>query len=351
MPSPTQEPRGHHWCTALAACLVALAFGQRVAGADRTPILVYTALEADDLKSYKAAFEKDVPDVEIRWVRDSTGVITAKLLAERDNPQADVVWGLVATSIVELADAGLIEPYAPRGLDAIHPRYRDPVHPPRWVGMEALIATVCVNTVEAKKLGLPTPTSWKDLTQPVFKGHISMPDPSSSGTGLLNVASWLQAFGQEGGWEFMTALDANVSVYTHSGSKPCKDAAIGETALGISFDSRGVRLKEKGAPLELVFPSEGVGWDMDATALVKGAKHPEAAKKLADWAVSKAANQVYAERYAVVALPGVAHVPEHEPADLESRLIRNDFDWIGKNRKSILREWQRRFGSKTEREP
>ncbi len=335
----------------LAAGLAMSVLPPAARAAERTPVLVYTALEADDLKSYKAAFEKDVPDVEIRWVRDSTGVITAKLLAERDNPQADVVWGLVATSIVELAEAGLIEPYAPRGLDAVDPRYRDPANPPRWVGMEALIATVCVNSIEAKKLGLPTPSSWKDLTQPVFKGHISMPDPSSSGTGLLNVASWLQGFGQEGGWQFMTALDANVSVYTHSGSKPCKDAAIGETALGISFDSRGVRLKEKGAPLELVFPSEGVGWDMDATALVKGAKHAEAAQKLADWAVTKAANQIYAQGYAVVALPGVAKVPEHEPADLESRLIHNDFDWIGKNRKSILEEWQKRFGSKTEREP
>ncbi|MFN7952948.1 MAG: putative 2-aminoethylphosphonate ABC transporter substrate-binding protein [bacterium] len=336
---------------ALAACLGALAGARPAPAAERTPILVYTALEADDLKKYKAAFERDVPDVEIRWVRDSTGVVTAKLLAERDNPQADVVWGLVATSIVELAQSGLIEPYAPKGLEAVGARYRDPADPPRWVGMEALVATVCVNTVEAKKLGLPTPTSWKDLTQPVFKGHVSMPDPSSSGTGLLNVASWLQAFGDEGGWAFMKALDANVSVYTHSGSKPCKDAAIGETALGISFDSRGARLREKGAPIELVFPSEGVGWDIDATALVKGAKHPDAARKLADWAVTRAANEVYAQGYGVVAMPGVAKLPDFEPADLEARLIPNDFDWIGKNRKRILAEWQARFGSKTEREP
>ncbi len=338
-------------CSLAVAALAALWAHGGAHAAARTPILVYSALEADDLKRYKDAFEKDVPDVEIRWVRDSTGVITAKLLAERANPQADVVWGLVATSVVELDQEGLIERYAPTGLEAIGARYRDPADPPSWVGMEALVATVCVNTVEAAKHGLPPITSWNDLTKPEFKGHVSMPDPSSSGTGLLNVASWLQAFGHDAGWAFMEALDRNVSVYSHSGSKPCKDAAIGETSVGISFDSRGLRLKEKGAPIELVFPGEGVGWDMDATAIVKGTKKPEAARKLADWAVTRAASEVYAKAYSVLARPGVAKLSPFQPADLETRLIANDFGWIGKNRKAILAEWQRRFASKSEKEP
>ena len=46
-----------------------------------TELTVYTALEAEQLKTYKNAFEKANPDVEIKWVRDSTGIITAKLLA------------------------------------------------------------------------------------------------------------------------------------------------------------------------------------------------------------------------------------------------------------------------------
>ncbi len=354
MSHTSRSPTRHRRPGATAAALVFLflpLLAPRLAwaGPARTPVIVYTALEADDLKKYKDAFEKDVPDVEIRWVRDSTGIVTAKLLAEREDPQADVIWGLVATSIVELDQEGLIEHYAPKGLEAIPARYRDPADPPSWVGMEALIATVCINTIEAKKLGLPTPSSWKDLTQPVFKGHVTMPDPNSSGVGLLNVASWLQAFGEEPGWAFMDALDKNVSVYAHSGSKPCKDAAIGETAVGISFDSRGVRLKEKGAPLDLVFPSEGVGWDMDATAIVKGSKHAAQAKQLADWALTHAANEIYTTGYAVVALPGVAKIPANEPADIESRLIHNDFRWIGEHRKRILAEWQKRYGSKSEK--
>ena len=84
--------------TAAAALFAAMAFSGS-ALAQRTKLTVYTALENDQLAVYKAALEKDVPSVEIGWVRDSTGVITAKLLAEKDNPRADVVWGLSASSI------------------------------------------------------------------------------------------------------------------------------------------------------------------------------------------------------------------------------------------------------------
>ena len=55
-------------------------------------LTVYTAIEAEDLKRYAATFNEDHPDIEINWVRDSTGIVTAKLLAEKNNPQADIIW-------------------------------------------------------------------------------------------------------------------------------------------------------------------------------------------------------------------------------------------------------------------
>jgi iron(III) transport system substrate-binding protein len=68
----------------------------------KTVLKVYTALEEEQLPPYKEAFEKANPDIEIEWQRDSTGVITARLLAEKDNRQADAVWGLAATSLMLL---------------------------------------------------------------------------------------------------------------------------------------------------------------------------------------------------------------------------------------------------------
>ncbi|MFO1432867.1 MAG: putative 2-aminoethylphosphonate ABC transporter substrate-binding protein [Candidatus Competibacteraceae bacterium] len=313
-----------------------------------TELTVYTALEAEDLQKYAQRFNEDHPDIAIKWVRDSTGIITAKLLAEKNNPQADAIWGLAATSLLLLDAQGMLQPYAPKGLDKIDPRFRDPANPPTWVGMDAWSAAICFNTVEAEKLKLPKPTSWEDLTKPVYKGHISMPNPSSSGTGYLDVSAWLQLFGPEQGWKYMDRLRENISHYTHSGSKPCKEAAAGEVPIGISFAFRAAKLKGQGAPLEIIIPKEGVGWDMEAAAIVKGTKKLEATQTLMDWSASEKANRLYNEGYAVVALPGIAQPVPNYPEGSNDAMIKNDFTWAAKNRDSILKEWQQRYDAKSE---
>jgi iron(III) transport system substrate-binding protein len=313
-----------------------------------TELTVYTAVEAEDLKRYAAAFNEDHPDIKINWVRDSTGIVTAKLLAEKENPQADVVWGLAATSLMLLKSEGMLEPYKPKGVENLDKKFVDSAATPSWTGMDAWIAAVCVNTVEAEAKGLPMPTSWKDLTKPVYKGHVVMPNPNSSGTGFLDVSSWLQIFGEKEGWEFMDALHENIAWYTHSGSKPCRQAGSGETPIGISFAFRGAKVKAQGAPVEIVLPSEGVGWDMEATAIVKGTKKLEAAQTLVDWSITKKANELYNSGYAVVAYPGVAKPVEHFPAGILEKMIDNDFEYAAKNRKAILAEWQKRYDSKSE---
>ena len=251
----------HHVIRNLARCLTGIALVLSAAAtAVAEDLTVYTALEADQLEEYKTAFEAANPDVTINFVRDSTGIITAKLLAEKDNPQADVVWGLAATSLLMMANEGMLEPYAPAGLDKINARFRDTANPPSWVGMDVWMAAICVNTVEAEAKGLPMPATWQDLLDPVYKGHIVMPNPASSGTGFLDVSSWLQLMGKDKGWAFMDGLHENIGVYTHSGSKPCKMAGAGEYPIGISFEYRAAKMKADGAPIEIVFPSEGVGW-------------------------------------------------------------------------------------------
>lgn len=333
-----------HVLSFLAAMLV----GSTTAAMASTELTVYTAVEAEDLKRYAQAFEAANPDIKIRWVRDSTGIVTAKLLAEKNNPQADVVWGLAATSLMLLNAEGMLEPYAPAGVEKLDPRFVDPASPPAWTGMDAWIAALCFNTVEAERLKLPAPTSWQDLTNPVYRGHVAMPNPSSSGTGYLDVSSWLQIWGEEKGWDFMDGLHENIAFYTHSGSKPCKMAASGEVPIGISFAFRAAKSKAAGAPLDVIVPSEGVGWDMEATAIMKGTKKLEAAKRLVDWSVSKEANELYNEGYAVVAYPGVAKPVEHFPEGIVDAMIENDFGWAALNRERILAEWQKRYDAKSE---
>jgi iron(III) transport system substrate-binding protein len=328
-----------------AALTVALLAGGAAA---KTSLTVYTAIEADDLKKYAARFNEDVPDIEIKWVRDSTGVVTAKLLAEKANPQADVIWGLAATSLLVLKPDGMLLPYAPKGLERLDAQFRDKDNPPAWVGMDAWVAAICFNTVEAQKKNLPKPTSWKDLTKPVYKGQVVMPNPASSGTGFLDVSSWLQIFGEPEGWKFMDALHENIAVYTHSGSKPCTMAGSGEYPIGVSFEFRAARMKKQGAPLDIVFPSEGSGWDMEATAIVKGTKNLEAAKRFVDWTITDKAMKLYNEGYAIVAISKMSQPIEFLPTNMLEHMAKNDFQWAATNRKRILDEWSKRYDTKSE---
>lgn len=320
-----------------------------VAALAQTPLTVYTALEADQIQAYQASFEKAHPDVKIKWVRDSTGIITAKLLAEKAAPQADVVMGLAASSLLLLEKENLLLPYAPKGVEKLNRTYVSEHNPPTWVGMDVWGATICFNTVEAAKQGLAKPESWKDLLKPEYKGKIVMPNPASSGTGYFDVSAWLTIFKEKGGWDYMDKLHENIGMYVHSGSKPGKMAASGEFPIGITFEYRAAKLKAEGAPIELVFPKEGLGWDLEATGIVKTTRNLDAAKKLADWCASREANELYEKNFAIVAFPGVAKPNPMLPANFENMLVKQDLKWSAANRDRILAEWTRRYDGKSEK--
>ena len=263
-----------------ALCLLIFAPARGIAA---EKILVYTALEDDEIPKYLEVFKTQHPDITVKIVRDSTGIITAKLLAEKANPQADVVSGTAATSLMLCKQAGMLEPFAPAGLEKIKAFMRDPATA-AWVGIKAWQTGFCVNTVEMKKLKLPIPTSFADLIRPEYKGYIAMPNPASSGTGFLTVSAILQMKGESQGWEYLDKLHANIASYTHSGSKPCKMAGAGEVDRNF-FCLSGLHQKQKGEPVETVFPKEGSGWDVEANALIKKAAIKPAAKIFLSWAI------------------------------------------------------------------
>jgi len=328
-----------------SACLAAM-LAVAPASAQRTKLTLYTALENDQLGPFKQAIEAAVPEVEVVWVRDSTGVITARFLAEKDNPRADVVLGLAVTSLIAFEKMGLMETYEPKGASALKAAFRDTTPPYTWTGMDAYLSALCFNTVEGKKNNVPVPSSWQDITKPEYKGKLVMPHPASSGTGYLTVAAWIQLMGEKAAWDFMDKVHENIAVYTHSGSAPCVQAAKGERMAGIGFDMRGAREKTQGAPIEIVLPKEGAGWDLEATGIVKGTKNLELAKKVADWGASKGASELYSKYYALVAEPSVKNIPPNYPANAEAAMVKNDFAWMAENRDRILAEWSKRYESK-----
>ena len=335
--------RGIHTVLSLVLVAVMLAAVPLAGPASaKDVVVVYTAIENEQITEYMKAINKSLPNIELKILRFSTGDISARFMAEKDNMQADVIWGVAATNQLIFKNAGLLEPYAPKGLERIQPLFRDKTNPPAWVGIDIFMSAFCFNTEVAKKHNLPAPTSWADLAKPVYKGHVVMPNPASSGTGYLSVASVLQRMGEAEGWKYLDAIHPNMAEYTKSGSKPCKDAAAGERAIGVSFEYVALEMKKKGAPVVMVLPKEGAGYEMEANALTrKGAKNP-AAKQFLDWAITDEAMGLYAKYFAAVGVAGFP-VPEGLPKDISKVVYPNDFDWSAKNRDRILTEWQKRY--------
>jgi iron(III) transport system substrate-binding protein len=312
-------------------------------------LVVYTSLETEETVEYLKAAKKALPDIDIKAIRLSTGELGARMLAERKNPQADCVWGWAVTNMADFADRGMLESYKPNGWDKIPDKFKDADG--YWTAIDLYLAAFVLNTEVMKKHNLPKPAGWKDLLNPAYKGMLVMPNPASSGTGFLQVASILEMLdpdyatkpvNKNKGWEFLEKLDKNMAQYIKSGSKPAKLTAAGEFAIGASFAFVYSSLKKKGFPVEMVIPEEGAGYELEVNALLKGAKHPNAAKKFLDWAITEGAMKDYAKFKLGVTLPGIPG-----PADLPKletlKLAPMDFPWQAVNRGEILVVWQDKF--------
>lgn len=305
-----------------------------------TELTVYTAIENNLLNNYKDGFEKENPDIKIKWVRDSTGIITARLLAEKDNPQADIVFGVSASSLELLRNQDLLQSYVIEKAEVVLPNMKDGSADPVWTGTMAWASTLCVNQILLKKHNLPMPESWEDLTNPIYKGFIAMPHPASSGTGYMNVTAWLQMFGEDKGWEYMDKLNSNIKSYAHSGTKPCSMAAQGEVIIGMSSSAFAQDLIKRRAPIALVYPTEGLGWDIEAAAIVKNTKNLDAAKKMMDWTASNLIGEI---GHDFSGLTARADYASEESKEIYPKLIPNDLKWAAENRELILKNWQNRY--------
>jgi len=307
-------------------------------------VVVYTSLETDEVAEYLKLARKELPTLDIHIIRLSTGELGARMLAERANPQADLIWGWAVTNLEDFVTKGMLDPYKPKGVEKLEKRFVNPQF--NYVGIDMYIAAFCVNTKVMKEKGLPMPKGWNDLLDPKFKGLIAMPNPAASGTGFLQISSILQMYGakegKEDGWEFLKKLDKNMGQYIKSGSRPAKMTASGEFAVGASFDFVVAEQKKQGFPVEFVFPIEGAGYEVEANALLKGAKNVAAAKKFLDWAISEGAMKEYSKFKYGVTLPGIPTRPDL-PKLSEIKLYPMDFSWQAKNRDDILKKWETLF--------
>lgn len=309
-------------------------------------ITVYTALETDEIHDYMQAAHKALPDMDINVLRLSTGNLAARLIAEADNPHADVVWGEAVTTLLDPRIYNQLETYKPKNGGELSAHYHDADW--RWFAATGYMAAFCVNTARLKKEGLPMPTSWQDLTNPVYKGEIVMPNPASSGTGYLQVVAILQALGHKKGFAFLQELGKNMAQYTGSGSAPCKMARRGEYAIGASFAFPAMKSIWMGYPVKMVIPAKWVGYELEGSGLLKSSDNKADAKKFLDWTLSSGVAKLYGKFKEIVTIPGIQPsqkmIEAGLPADVSKVLYPVDFKKSAAHRTEIIDAWEKKVG-------
>lgn len=324
--------RSLHRYFLLAGCLLSMVSG---VGA-QTELTVYTAVEPELLSVYKDAFEAKHHDIQITYVRDSAGPITARLKAERERPRAHVILGLSAIALQTLNDEGLLSPYRPAKADEINPKMRDADF--AWFGINAWGGSICVNTDLLQKRGLPIPRSWRDLLKPEYKGQIVMPNPAASSTGYMFMLGWVQGFGEEKGWEYIEALHNNILFYTSSGARPAAMVAQGEIPIALTSEAFVRPFTRFNIPVQSIEPEEGIAWDAEGCARPKGGDNIEAAQAFLDFCASEDVAQIARDFSGIAAIDAYS---SDKGRSIASRFLALDFNRAAKEKSAIIDRFKR----------
>jgi iron(III) transport system substrate-binding protein len=227
-----------------------------------------------------AKFIKDKTGITVNQTFQSFGEIEARMKAEAPNFNADMTIGCGSSTGFLAKKSGWAVPYISPAWKGVSDVFLDPQG--NWYNIANFSFVLVGNKDRLAKAGYKMPESWKDLTDPKWKGEILMPSPLSSGTANMMRFSFLALYGDAEGWKYLEALDKNIAYYTRSGNAPTDLVGRGEFMLGITSDENVKKRLNDGYPLLWSIPAEGTGYDGTFAMILKGTKKLDACKKIID---------------------------------------------------------------------
>ena len=297
-------------------------------------VTIYTHNDEEEMQYFLEALERDT-GIKGEILRMSSGELWSRIEAENPNFGADMVWGMMHSFALRAETMDILYEYDSEAWADIPAEFKDPAG--RWYGWSYWYNAVAVNTDLIEAAGYEPPTSWQDLLDPKWKGEIVAPDPGTSGTAYLIVATIMQLMGEEAGWEYLYALHENIDQYTKSGTAPAQMVAEGEYMIGLSWDMGVYNRVAEGYPMIAVIPSEGVGFDLDVAWIFKGAENLDTAKEVIDWIGSEAGMK------AALDYRGMVTRAEVMDGAFEANFIDYDAVWAAENRDRIMERWRDEF--------
>lgn len=321
-----------------------------LAGAAMLLLLAASPLRAaETLNAYTIMPEKyasqivqaftDKTGVKVNFVRMASGEALARLIAEKKNPQVDVLIGGPADTYEAGVKQDLFEPYAPANL-GVPPQFRSSKD--YWIGYGLIPLVFMTNADFLKKHGLQAPASWQDLLNPVYKNGLQMADARTSGTATERIFALVKSYGEDEAFNYQKKLNANVQLYTKSGQGGAMPIASGQAASGIFYLVDALDIQQQGYPVVISYPKEGTTYGIDAIGIIKGAKNMATAKKFVDWSSSVDFANLLVEKK-------INYVPVHKDAKIvdpvldmsKHKFFEADAEWKGAKRKEYVERWLR----------
>jgi len=306
-------------------------------------LVVYCGVQEEWCRLMVTTFERET-GIKVSMTRKSAGEVYAQVKAEAANPRGDIWWGGTGDPHMQAAEEGLTIEYKSPKLGELQDwavRQWEQSKG-RAVGIYSGALGFGFNTDLVKKKGLAEPKCWADLLDPKLKDEVQVADPNSSGTSYTLLATIVQLMGEDKGFAYLKALHKNINQYTKSGAAPARATAIGETTVGIAFMHDLVTVAIDKAPVKVVAPCEGTGFEIGSMSIIKGARNLDSAKKWYDWALTAKAQEIGAQTKSYqVPSSKSAQVPPEAPKLTDIKLIDFDFAKYGSSteRRRLLSKW------------
>ena len=320
----------------VGAVLVVLALGIGPAAAQSTEgeVVVYTAAQSTIVQAIGPMFEQKT-GIKVNFVEAGTGEILKRARAEAANPLGDVLWALGAEGMA--ANADLLEPYTVADDAKIAAIYKKGmggrITPNNVTPMVIIHNTKLLPAAEA-------PKTWRSLTEPRWMDKIAYAAADKSGSSFTILATLLTVFGDnDAGWKVVEDIMKNAKILPSSSRVP-KGVADGEYQAGLTYEDAAMRQVKGGAPVAVVYPQDGTSIPPDGNAILKGAKHPKAARAFMDYAVSKEVMDLLAQKFALRSARTDVAAPEGFPAIDSIKAVPYDMEWAGKNYAAFIKRWQ-----------
>jgi len=300
-------------------------------------LTVYTSVDEENASAILKAFTEST-GVKVDMVFLSSGPAMSRIEAEANRPQADVWFGAPSENHILAAERGLVEPYVSANAGDLTDEFKDANG--NWHAIYTNPLALGVRTDLLESRGAPVPASWEDLKNEAYKGLIQMPSPQSSGTAYAVILTLTQLWGEDAAFEYMKALNPNIQTYTQSGTAPSGALGVGETPIALQFSPGFLKLVDEGFPVKVVFPSEGVGYEVAAMSILKGANNLEDAKKLVDWMTSaEGQEQLAAAKTYFLPIRSDVSAGEGIPTLKDIKLVSYDPSFASDNRQRLVDRW------------